>query len=32
MLHVRRKAAGHEHADVELLGGRMLLSLVETGL
>jgi hypothetical protein len=32
MLHVRREAAGHEHADVEFLGGRMLLSLVETGL
>jgi hypothetical protein len=32
MLHVRREAAGHEHADVELLGGRMLFGFVETGL
>src|SRR5215471_17089133 len=32
MLHVRREAASHEHARVELLGGRMLLSLVEAGL
>src|SRR3981081_1839427 len=32
MLHVRRETAGHEHSDVEFFGGRMLLSLVETGL
>jgi hypothetical protein len=31
-MHVRREMAGHEHADVELLGDCMLLSLVETGL
>jgi hypothetical protein len=32
MLHVRREAAGHKHADVELLGGGMLRSFVEKGV
>src|SRR6202022_2596313 len=32
MLHVRRETADYEHADVEFFGGRILLSLVETGL
>src|SRR5262249_23607727 len=32
ILHVGREGAGHGHAAVELLCGRMLLSLVEPGL
>src|SRR6516225_563761 len=31
-LHVGREAAGHEDADVKLLGGRMLLSLIKPTL
>jgi hypothetical protein len=32
MLHIRREAAGQEHANVESLGGRMLFSFAETSL
>src|ERR1700726_5082550 len=31
-LHVGREAAGHEDADVKLLAGRMLLSLIKPSL
>jgi hypothetical protein len=31
-LHIRREAASHEHASVELLGGRIPVSLAETSL
>jgi hypothetical protein len=32
ILHVGREPAGQEHVDIELLTGRILLSLVEPGL